>query len=202
MATGVENRLPEDSLRTVHRRELDLELDRLESKIAELRVQYEQHFIDILPQPPAKLQREVVVLMRKLLKAPFKNSQSRFRLRTLITRYQTYHTYWERVNKQREDGTYNRDVFRAELREKLQDDLKKQDSRSGRAEAGMRQLYQSYETALKQAGAKADNLNFDAFKKTLIKKAKQLKSEHGAKKLHYKVVLKNGKVSIKASVKS
>src|SRR5262245_3607671 len=100
------------------RRQLDVELEQLEERIETLRVLYEQHFADILPQPPTKLQKEAVFLIRKLLKAPFKNSQTRFKLRQLVTRYQTYRTYWERVLKEREEGTYVRDVFKAELRQK------------------------------------------------------------------------------------
>ena len=109
---------PTNHLRT--RRALDEELDRLEGKIAELRVLYEQYFVDVMPQPPTKLQEETVRLMRSLLRAPFKNSANRFRLRVLISRYQTYATYCERVNKQKEEGTYSRDLFKAEMREKAQ----------------------------------------------------------------------------------
>ena len=102
-----------------NRRQLDLELDRLENKISELRVLYEQYFVEILPLSPDKQQKEIVALIRKLLRAPFKNSQTRFRLRVLVQRYQTYATYWERVQKQKEEGTYSRDLFKAEMREKM-----------------------------------------------------------------------------------
>jgi len=183
------------------KRELDLELDRLEAKIAELRVLYEQYFIDILPQPPDKLHTEVIANIRTLLRAPFKNSATRFRLRTLIQRFQTYSTYWERVNKQREDGTYNRDLFKAEMRQKFVQDEKKDASRSGAAERGMRQLFQSYEEALNKTGQKSEHVNFDSFKKSLVKRAQQLKKQHGAQKLSYKIAVKDGKVVIKASIK-
>ena len=89
--------LSEESGKT--RRDFDRELDILEAKIGELRIFYEQFFVDILPQPPEKQHAEVVRLIKRLLKAPFKNSASRFRLRSLINRFQTYATYWERVNK-------------------------------------------------------------------------------------------------------
>lgn len=183
------------------REKLESELRKLEAQIEELRVLYEQHFIDVLPNPPDKLRKEVVRKIRVLLKAPFKNSQTRFQLRTLVTRYQTYATYWERVVKEREEGKYVRDVFKAEMREKLSEDARRDASRAGAAEKGLKQLYATYEDAMRKAGIKTDNLNFDAFRKTLMDRAKQLKASHGMQKLQYKVVVKEGKVLIKASTK-
>ena len=176
-----------------------MKLDRLESKIEELKMLYEQHFIDVLPHPPDKKHKEVKAMIRQLLKAPFKTSASRFRLRHLITRFQTYQTYWERVNKQREEGTYSRDVFKAELRERIAEEEKEEMKKSNLADKSMRQLYTSYETALKKSGSSTDNLNYDSFKRSLIKRAKKLKKEKGVTKLNYRIVMKNGKVTVKAS---
>ena len=182
-----------------NKRKLDIELDKLETKISELRVLYEQYFVDVIPQPPDKLRKEIVRSIRTLLKAPFKNSAVRFRLRQIVTRYQTYSTYWERVLKQREEGTYNRDVFKADMRERMAEEAKLGGSKKSAAERSLKQLFDSYENALRRSGAQTDNINFDAFKKTLIKRAKDLKKQHGVKKLSYKVVVKDGKVTIKAS---
>lgn len=183
------------------RKELDKQLDRVEARLSELVVLYEQFFVDILPQPPTKIHKEVVSTLRQLLKAPFKNSQSRFRLRNIIHRYQTYNTYWERVNKQREEGTYCKDLFKAEMRQRMMEDAKLAASRVGAAEQGLRDLYSSYESAMKKVGGNTNNINFNSFKKTLISKAKDLKKEHGVSKLHYKIVVRGDKVVIKASAK-
>lgn len=184
-----------------NQRKLDIELNKLESQIEELRVLYEQYFVDVFPQPPDKQRKEVVRFIRQLLKAPFKNSQIRFRLRTLVTRYQTYSTYWERVIKEREEGKYAKDLFKAEMREKLLEDIKKEQSAAGKADKGIRQLFTSYEEAMRKNGVKTDGLNFDTFKKSLLDKAKKLKEQHGVKKLQYKIVVKDGKVVVKASTK-
>ena len=138
-------------------------------------------------------------MIRDLLHAPFKNSQSRFRMRTLIQRYQTYATYWERVNKQREEGTYVKDKFKADMREKLSEDARREASAAGKADKGLRQLFSSYEDALRKTGQKTDSLNFNAFKRSLLEQARHLKETKGVKKLHYKIVSKDGKVTVKAS---
>ena len=184
-----------------NRKELALKLDLLERKIEELRILYEQYFIDVQPLPPDKLHKETTRLIRTLLRAPFKNSQTRFRMRNLVTRFQTYNTYWERINKAREDGTYSRDLFRAEMREKMLEDARREVTEAGMAEKGLKQLFSSYEKALGKAGGQAANLDYNAFKKKMMAQAKALKEKHGIKKLSYKVVMKGGKAVIKASAK-
>ena len=180
---------------------LALEIDRLESRLEELRVCYEQHFIDIIPQAPDAMRKEVARTIRHLLKAPFKNSQVRFRLRTVIHRYQTYSSYWERVLKEREEGRFVRDLFKVEMREKSLEEARKDQTNAGKAERGLKQLYSTYEEAIRKTGGSTDNLNFDSFRKNLIEKAKQMKDEHGVKKLHYKVQVKDGRVILKATPK-
>jgi len=183
------------------RRDLDLQMDRLESDIEKLRVLYEQHFIDILPHPPDKEHQAVSRQIKVLLKAPFKNSQSRFRLRQIIQRFQTYATYWERVVKQREDGTYVKDKFKAEMREKMARDLANQNSAHAKANKGLQDLFSSYKDALQKSGANTGNVDFDRFKQKMIAQAKALKKQHGVKKVKYSVVTKGGKVIIKATAK-
>ena len=196
-----EHKKRKSKLVTNNRSKVDAMLDGLDARIEELRVQYEQYFIDLIPQPPDEMHKAVRLLIKQMLKTPFKNSSTRFRMQSIITRYQTYNTYWERVKKQREDGTYVKDVFRAELHERENLETKEQASAEGRAERGLKQLFGAYEAAIRKVGGTADQLNFDNFKKSLIDTAKTLRERHGITKLSYKIVVKDGKVVVKASAK-
>lgn len=191
----------ENKQKNKNKKEIDLKLDLLERKIEELRVMYEQFFIDVNPHIPDKLHKDVKRQINNLLNAPFKSSQRKFRLKNLVTRFQTYATYWERVMKQREEGTYSRDVFKAEMREKMLEEERRAMTEAGIAEKGLKQLFSTYEKALKKTGSKIDNLDYSAFRKRMIQQAKTLKQKHGAKQLTYKVVLSKGRATIKASVK-
>ncbi len=183
------------------KRQLNVEMDRLEIKIKELSILYEQHFLELLPFAPEKEHKDLKGFIRQLMSAPFHNSQTRFRLRQIIQRYQTYNTYWTRVLKQKEDGTYSKDKFKAEVREKANLDEQLKDSKKSLAENGIQQLFNSYEKALKRTGANTSGMDFDDFKKKLVRRAKEMKKKHGSKKSHYKVVVKNGKAVIKASTR-
>ncbi len=184
------------------RMDVRAELDRLEAKIADLKVQFEQYFSGIVQFPPDKLHAEVKRDIRHLLAAPFKNSEMTFRLRSLESRYRTYNTYFERVLRQREDGSYRRDVFKADIRERNALEDRHAQTAQGTAERGMQSLYNSYKAALEKQTGMPQNVDFKAFQQSLLARAKDFKAKHAGKKVSFKVVVKDGKVSVQARVKS
>ena len=54
--------------------------------------------------------------MAVLRKEQIRNTGLRFKFQTLIQRFNTYQTYWMRISRQIEQGTYRRDVMRATAR--------------------------------------------------------------------------------------
>lgn len=181
------------------KQDLRAELARLEVMINELKIQYEQYFSGVIQIPPDRLHNDLKMFLRKMLKSPFRSSAVNFKLKALETRYQSFNTYWQRTLKQKEDGTYSRDVFKAELRERNQQEEVKAQTKEGKAENSMQSLFNSYKTELEKISGSKQNLDFNAFKNSLIARAKEFKEQHGAKKLTFKVQVKDGKVSIKAS---
>ena len=171
---------------------LNARLDMFELRLKELRILYEQHFIEILPRPPFKEHKSIKNLSRQLLKAPFHNSQTRFRLRQLIQSYQTYNTYWTRVLKQKEEGTYSKDVFKAEIRDRISEQEKLKDTKKAIAETGMKQLFNSYKSALWECGANTSNVDYDQFRKAMLERARDFQKKQGNAGVKYKVVVKDG----------
>jgi len=180
---------------------LDIELDLFEKKIQDLKVLYEQYFVDVIPYPPDKEHKELTRLKRRLYDAPFKKASSKFRLRMLLQSLQTYETYWNRVLTQREKGTYKKDIFRAQARQEARIRSKKRNTAAGKRQAGMEQLFNSYKSALKKVGANSSDIKFDDFKKSIVKQTREFKQRSGSKKVNYKILIKNGKVSVKAGPK-
>ncbi|MCK5797479.1 MAG: hypothetical protein KAI47_09870 [Deltaproteobacteria bacterium] len=83
-----------------------------ERKLDRLRVTYEQYFMGIEKRAPMVQLKDVVRIMRKLDNEKIKNTAMRYRLRTLIQKYNTYRNYWNRTTRAIEAGTYHRDVAR------------------------------------------------------------------------------------------
>lgn len=187
---------------TGERLNLQAELSKLENLLADLKVLYEQYFMGLLPLAPDRQHAEVKRMFRVLMKAPFRNSSLNYRLKALKHRYATFDTYWQRVLREREQGTYSKDVFKANLRERFALEDAQNSSKLGNAEKSMRSLFDSYSQALeKQTGAKP-SLDFKVFQKSLIERAKDFKQKNAGKKLVFKVVVKNGKVTVQAKIKS
>jgi len=184
------------------KRDLASELDHLEAELTELRLEYEQYFAGVIPLAPEKMHARIKHTMRRLRKAPFRNSALNYRLRAIEQRYQTFNNYWQRVLKQRDEGKYFKDVFKANLRERLAEQDARAQSDVGRAEHSMRALFEAYRAALEKQTGRPKELSFDAFQKSLVTRAKDFKQKHPDKKLAFKVVVKDGKVMMQARVRN
>jgi hypothetical protein len=93
--------------------EFEALLNDVETRLDRLKVLYEQWFQGmerLEPQIPRKEVERRMVLLRK--EQP-RNTALRFRFQTLIQRYTTLQTYWVRVARQIEEGTYRRDLLKA-----------------------------------------------------------------------------------------
>ena len=177
------------------------ELRRFEAMLEELKVTFEQHFMGILPLPPDKDHEDVKKLLRKLRRAPFRNSQMKYQLRSLESRYNIYNTYWQRVLREREAGTYVKDVFKAELRARLAEEEARAQTALGAADRQMRELFESYRLALERQTGRRPDLDYKSFRTSLVKRAKELKGKTGGKRLSFAVAVKDGKVVLQAKAK-
>lgn len=182
-------------------RDLSAELSELEGLINDLKAQYEQYFAGILPLAPEKAYSDVKRLIRELMRAPFRSSAQNYRLKALKNRFSSLDTYWQRVLKQREEGTYSKDVFKANLREKNARDEARAVTSQGMAERQLTALFDSYRSAVEKQNGVKTNLDYESFQKMVVSRAKDFKQKNTGKKLAFKVVVKNGKVTIQARVK-
>jgi hypothetical protein len=94
-------------------KEIEQTLSELDDKVGRLRALYEQFFMGIEklePQTPRKEVDRVIAQMRKL---QLRNTAQRFRLQTIIQRYNTMQQHWGRTLREMEAGTFRRDVLRA-----------------------------------------------------------------------------------------
>lgn len=185
----------------IPKREVDLKLDLLEQSIQDLKVLFEQYFLDLILIPPLEDQKSLRRMIREIQKMPFRQPVHHFRLRNLQSRFNTYSTYWEKNLKAREEGTYKRDIFKSQMRKKMALRVKHVPTRAENQEKEMRELFNCYREALYKSGSKNVNVDFKAFQQVVQKKAEGMKREHGEKKFQYQIAIKGGKVLLKTVVK-
>jgi hypothetical protein len=97
-------------------KEYEIMLSDAEVQLSRLKHLYEQWFQGIERTEPLIPRKQLDRLMHTLRKEKPRNTAIRFRLQTLIQRYTTMQTYWRRISRQIEEGTYRRDLLRARRR--------------------------------------------------------------------------------------
>jgi outer membrane biosynthesis protein TonB len=84
-----------------------------EVKLKRLKALYEQWFQGIERLEPLIPRKDLDRTLMLLNKEKPRNTAVRFRLQQLVARYAIYTTYWQRIARQIEEGTFVRDVRRA-----------------------------------------------------------------------------------------
>ena len=98
--------------------ELDAILDDLSKRMDRLRVLYEQFFLGIEKIPPLQVQKDVVRILYRLQGAKLKGTTQKFRFQALIQLFNAHKAYWARTTREIEEGTYKRQMLRADSRRK------------------------------------------------------------------------------------
>lgn len=94
--------------------EVDSALDELESRLDRLRSLYEQYFMGIEKIEPTVPRKDVDRRFWILRRTQIRNTARRFRLQTLVQRYNTFQQHWTRICREIENGTYVRHLLRAQ----------------------------------------------------------------------------------------
>jgi hypothetical protein len=100
----------------VEQAEIEMLVGELETRMDRLRALYDQYFMGIERLEPLVPRKDVERRMAVLRKEQIRNTGLRFKFQTLTQRFNTYQTYWIRISRQIEQGTYKRDVMRATAR--------------------------------------------------------------------------------------
>ena len=88
-------------------------VNELETRVDRLRSLYEQYFMGIEKMEPHVPKKDVERRFQTLRREQIRNTALRFRFHMTLQKYNTYQSYWMRIMRQIEDGTYKRDLNRA-----------------------------------------------------------------------------------------
>ncbi len=97
-------------------KQFDIVLHDAEVKLKRLKALYEQWFQGIERLEPTVPRKEFDRTMELLTREKPRNTAARFKLNTLQARYNTYTSHWQRIARMIEEGTYDRDIRRAQRR--------------------------------------------------------------------------------------
>ena len=90
----------------------------LETEVEELKVKYEMYFLGVERSEPNRVRDELKKKVLRLKERFTRNAGIRFRVQSLHARFISYERLWLRSAREKEEGTYHRDLFKARLHAK------------------------------------------------------------------------------------
>jgi len=179
------------------------DLQALETKLKQLKLDYEQYFLGSRPREPAQGRSEVQKLFTIYQNTPIQNTALRFRFNSLCARYFALRRQWDLVLRQIEEGTYSRHVFKANLHDRI---------RSGKGAApspappppaadvpNFKGVYEEYLAACRNTGEDTRSLTRERMDKVLTGQADAIRKQYGCEDVRFRVVVEGGKARLKAT---
>jgi hypothetical protein len=190
--------------------EIDEELNRLESSIRQLKIQYEQYFGGGRRRPPTDIEWQIEQITKRYSdRGAEMNYTQRFRFGNLMQTYVKYRDVYRKRMQIREEGVTPR-AFGAAARA-IEAERKGKDQPSTMVATcadpthdrdKVEQLFQTFSEALQRSGESTGKLSRETFEWFLKEKAKQFHKESGDSEVEFVVSLESGKARLKARVKS
>ncbi|MGH0036097.1 MAG: MXAN_5187 C-terminal domain-containing protein [Myxococcota bacterium] len=175
------------------------ELHLLEVKLKQLKLDYEQYFNGSRPREPSQTRSEIQKALLQWQIAPIKNTALRFKFNTINSRFQSFKRQWDVILRQIEQGTYERHVFKANLKGRSAPTSTAGPARPGPGAGASRDdLFAAYKDAAASCGQNVAGLTREKLDTVIKQQEAQLKKKLGVDKVAFKVVVQDGKVKLKA----
>jgi hypothetical protein len=192
------------------RDELEASCQAAEEELEELKARYDQYFLGIERREPNRWREELRKKVLRLKEAFTRNTGLKFRIQALHARYLSYERLWLRAAREKEEGTYRRDLFKARLRGRRDEApppaaapaapaaKPPPPAAAGLSETEMRALYNAYFAAKITCREDVSRLTYEAVARTVAKQIPELVTRYKAKRVEFRVEVKDGKAVLKA----
>ena len=180
--------------------EEDLQL--LDIKLKQTRMEYEQYFLGVRKREPQQLRGEVQKMVAIYSNLHLKNTGLRFKFNNLRARFFSFKRHWDMTCRKIEEGRYERDVFKANLHERMGTGpgrpgaAGKPDNSKG---AGEPELFESYLEARMACGQSTSGITQEKLEATLRKQEAAIRQKTGCDAVRFRVAVENGKTKLKAT---
>lgn len=172
----------------------------LETKLLQLKLDYDQYFLGSRPREPVMLRSEVQKFINIYSNQAIQNTAMRFKFGSICSRYQSFKRQWTEVLRQIEQGTYSRHRFKAELHDRDRKGGKREAPKAGEAQQKPSSaLFKAYVEACKSCGQDVKGLTPAKLDGILDKQREQLRTRFGDAAFSFRVAIEDGKAKLKAT---
>ncbi len=181
---------------------LEEELTDLAGRIERLRVLYQQYFMGMERMPPL-VQREQ--LERRIRESPLndvRRAAIKFRFQSLLQRLRTYEVYWDRLQRDIEEGRVERGVVQEGGLRPARAPKAEAEPSAAQPEPAPRDpveaLYRDFLRAREQVGLPAEGITLEAFRLSIERQRRIHAERLGVPDVAFTVAIKDGKVVLQA----
>ena len=176
---------------------LDEELHQLEHRLKQLKLDYEQYFLGSRPREPRPLRDEIQRQVQQILATPIRNTALRFRFNSTNARFQAFKRQWDNILRQIECGTYERHVFKANLRDCAV--APTPPFRAAQPTRDIGALFDDYRCAAAVCGQDVSRITPDALRRAVEKQGTAARQQLGCSQVAFRIAVEAGRVKIKVS---
>jgi hypothetical protein len=180
------------------------ELRVFDTKLKQLSFQYEQYFLGSRPREPIQLRSEVQKIVSRYSNVGIQNTSLRFKFNNLCARFFTLRRHWDEVLRKIEQGTYERQIFRANLRERSSGSEEPQGERPAAGSQqdcgeGAGDLFDSYVEARSSCGEDVAGLTRERLDQIVASQTLAIQERYGCEEVRFRVVVEQGRAKLKAT---
>jgi hypothetical protein len=178
--------------------ETELDIDRLDVGLRQLKIQYDMFFAGAVPKQPHELRADVEKIIKRYAQSPIRKYAVRFRFNSLVGRYNSLSELWSKTLRNLEEG--NRTVpalaDRGANGESVVAACTIHDPANDRVPLQL--LHAKYVEARKKVGEIDGKISFDAFVSGISAQARRLREKNGCDSVELRIVVADRKVQLKA----
>jgi len=174
--------------------DVEEELRALDHKVKQLRLDYERYFLGARPREPSQQRAEVEKKLVVFSNTAIQNTALRFKLSSIVSRYQAFKRQWEETLRKIEAGTYERHRFKADLHHGAGDAGKP-------AVAGAdADLFDQYRAAQRAQGPDARALTREKLDALVARQRARLSERFGPlARFRFRIAVEDGRTKLKVN---
>ncbi|MEW6126096.1 MAG: MXAN_5187 C-terminal domain-containing protein [Acidobacteriota bacterium] len=175
---------------------IDQDLDRLETEIRRLKVEYDIFFNGGTAKPPMDTKGRVEAMIKRIFDLKGMSFGQRFRYNNLVARYNVMRELWRRQQQKREENGVLPTVEAVAAVKSINVAIRCRDPK--REPEKVSELYDYLLAAKRECGERINGLKFDTFQNFIFTRSDQIKQTLKTEAVDFIVVVENGKVKFTA----
>jgi hypothetical protein len=178
------------------RGELTEELNQIEQELKQLEITYEQYFMGIEKRAPERERHNFLLRMRRMIGRYIPQTDIRFRLQSITSRFNSYCAHWDRIMRLIDEGKYERHTAKIQRHSAEAKPLaREKTSPADPVDHLYDALVKAHDSCSTTAPQKAQVAKF------LAKQQEAIQQKFGDRQVEFKVVTENGKPKVKVRAK-